>query len=97
MANWSAIFDWDGVIVDSSRAHEEAWHRIAHEVSRIVPPGFFRRSFGMKNDKVIRELLGWTSEPLEIDRLSRRKEQIFRDIVAANQAASRRVSVNLAA
>jgi beta-phosphoglucomutase family hydrolase len=85
MANWSAIFDWDGVIVDSSRAHEEAWHRTAHEVNRPVPPEFFRRSFGMKNDKVIRELLGWTKDPQEIARLSFRKEAIFREIIVAHQ------------
>jgi beta-phosphoglucomutase family hydrolase len=85
MAIWSAIFDWDGVIVDSSRQHEEAWHRIAREEERPVPAGFFRRSFGMKNDKVLLELLAWSTDPKEIERLSSRKEEIFRGIVASEK------------
>ena len=30
---WSAIFDWDGVIIDSSKHHEESWERLAREIS----------------------------------------------------------------
>jgi len=85
MGNWFAIFDWDGVIVDSSRPHEEAWNRLAREEGRPVPAGFFPRSFGMKNDKVIVELLTWTTEPQEIERLSARKEQFFREIVTSGK------------
>jgi len=31
---WGAIFDWDGVIIDSSRHHEESWERLAREAAR---------------------------------------------------------------
>src|SRR5689334_23781139 len=86
MHAWFAIFDWDGVIVDSSQPHEQAWDRLAHEQRRPIPAGFFRRSFGMKNDKVIAELLGWTTDAQQIEQLSRRKEQIFRDIIASGKA-----------
>ena len=27
----AVLFDWDGVIIDSSRQHEESWERLAHE------------------------------------------------------------------
>jgi beta-phosphoglucomutase family hydrolase len=79
MSAWGAIFDWDGVVVDSSAAHERAWERLAAEVGRSLPPGFFLRSFGMKNDRAIRELLGWTHDPAELKRLGERKEELFRE------------------
>ena len=83
MHPWGVIFDWDGVIVDSSRQHEESWNVLAHEQGRILPEGFFLQSFGMKNEKIIPELLGWTSEVESIGRLSRRKELIYRELIAA--------------
>lgn len=79
MSTWAAVFDWDGVVLDSSAAHERAWERLAAEAGRELFPGFFLRSFGMKNDRVIRELLGWTQDPEEIERLSLRKEELYRD------------------
>jgi beta-phosphoglucomutase family hydrolase len=81
MQAWAAIFDWDGVIVDSSRQHEKAWLRLADELQRPAPPGFFPRSFGMKNEKVIPELLGWTTDSNSIQALSLRKEEIFRELI----------------
>jgi beta-phosphoglucomutase family hydrolase len=86
MNNWAAIFDWDGVIIDSSRQHEQGWERLAQEEGRTLPPGFFRRSFGMKNERVIPELLGWTVSPGKIQRLSLRKEEIYRELLAQQGA-----------
>ena len=81
MQVWAAIFDWDGVVIDSSRQHERGWELLAVEEGRSLPPGFFKRSFGMKNDRVIAELLGWTRDPERIRRLSLRKEQSYRDVI----------------
>ena len=80
MYSWSVIFDWDGVIVDTSRQHEEAWELLAAELGHPVPHGFFKPSFGMKNDKVISELLRWTTDPAEIERIARAKEERFRTL-----------------
>lgn len=82
MSSFAAIFDWDGVIVESSAQHERAWRRLAAELGRSVPDGVFRRSFGMKNERVIRDLLGWTADPGLLDEWSRRKEEWFRQIVS---------------
>jgi beta-phosphoglucomutase family hydrolase len=81
MRTWGAIFDWDGVIIDSSRQHEESWELLAREEYRPLQPDHFRRSFGMKNEQIIPELLGWTHEPAEIHRLSLRKEELYRQII----------------
>ena len=55
---WAAVFDWDGVVVDSAAQHEESWNRLAREEGRVLPQGHFRRGFGMKNEVIIPELLG---------------------------------------
>jgi HAD superfamily hydrolase (TIGR01509 family) len=81
-APWGAIFDWDGVIIDSSRHHEESWERLAREVGRTLPPGHFKQGFGRKNEFIIPTLLGWAQESDEIRRLSLRKEALYREVVA---------------
>ncbi len=84
MNNWVAIFDWDGVIVDSSAAHQASWERLAAETGRPLPADHFTRGFGMKNEIIIPRLLGWTTDPAEIRRLSLRKEAIYREIIQAD-------------
>ena len=88
MHPWAALFDWDGVIIDSSRHHEESWDRLAAEERRPLPPGHFQRSFGMKNERIIPELLHWTADPAEIRRLSLRKEALYREIIRARGIAA---------
>lgn len=75
------IFDWDGVIIDSSRQHETSWERLAVEERRSLPPDHFVKGFGKKNEWIIPELLGWTKESPEIRRLSLRKEALYREVV----------------
>ena len=82
MNGWAAIFDWDGVIVDTSRQHEQAWHLIAAEQGRVVPNNFFKRSFGMRNESVIPDLLRWTNDPAEIQKISLVKEAKFRELAS---------------
>ena len=81
-ADWGALFDWDGVIIDSSSLHEESWERLAREVARPLPPDHFKKGFGRKNEFIIPELLGWTHDPAEIRRISLRKEALYREVVA---------------
>jgi HAD superfamily hydrolase (TIGR01509 family) len=80
--SFGAIFDWDGVIIDSSRYHKESWELLAREAGRILPPDHFQKGFGMKNATIIRDLLGWTADPAELARLGARKEELYRDIAA---------------
>lgn len=76
-----AIFDWDGVVIDSSRHHEESWERLAHEIGKPLPPDHFLKGFGMKNEAIIPGILDWTHDEAEIRRLSLRKEELYRDII----------------
>ncbi len=81
-ATWGALFDWDGVVIDSSSHHEESWERLAREEARTLPPDHFKKGFGRKNEVIIPKLLGWTQDPAEIRRLSLRKEALYREVVA---------------
>jgi beta-phosphoglucomutase family hydrolase len=74
-----AIFDWDGVVIDSAVHHEQSWEKLAKLENRPLFPGHFERGFGMKNEKIIPEILKWTTEPQEIQRLSLRKEELYRE------------------
>lgn len=76
-----ALFDWDGVIVDSSAAHEESWELLAKEERRPLPPGHFKAGFGRKNTYIVPEILGWTRDTGEIIRIGKRKEALYRDVL----------------
>jgi HAD superfamily hydrolase (TIGR01509 family) len=76
-----AIFDWDGVIINSAAHHEASWERLAKELGRILPEGHFKRGFGMKNEVIIPEQLQWTKDPAEISTISLRKEALYREVV----------------
>ena len=76
-----AIFDWDGVVIDSSSHHEKSWERLAAETGFFLPPDHFKRGFGMKNTFIIPKLLKWAEAPDEVHRLSLRKEALYRELV----------------
>lgn len=80
-STWGAIFDWDGVVVDSSASHERSWEILSEELGHPLPLDHFKRGFGMKNEAIIIGQLTWTVDRGEAARLGRRKEEIFRDLV----------------
>jgi beta-phosphoglucomutase family hydrolase len=81
MSRRGAIFDWDGVIINSAEHHERSWELLAAEIGQPLFEGHFKAGFGMKNEVIIPELLKWTTDPAEIQRLSLRKEAIYREVV----------------
>jgi HAD superfamily hydrolase (TIGR01509 family) len=78
---FGAIFDWDGVIIDSSRHHEESWNRLSAETGLPLFPGHFKKGFGMKNEYIIPNVLHWTNDPDLVQRYSLRKEVLYREVV----------------
>lgn len=81
MSNWAALFDWDGVIIDSGKHHAESWERLALEEKKTLPEGHFSKGFGRKNEWIIPNLLGWIQDEVEVRRLSLRKESLYREVV----------------
>jgi HAD superfamily hydrolase (TIGR01509 family) len=76
-----AIFDWDGVIIDSSAAHEQSWDLLAAEEKLPLFPGHFKQGFGRKNQFIIPNILKWSQDPAEIARLGAKKETLYREIL----------------
>ena len=79
-----ALFDWDGVVIDSAKQHERSWEMLAGEIGRPLPENFFKRSFGMKNEAIIPDIFGWTRDPGEISAHSLRKEELYREILTTD-------------
>lgn len=78
---FGALFDWDGVIIDSSAMHEQSWEMLAKEEQRKLPADHFKRGFGRKNQFIIPHILRWTEDADEVRRLSERKEALYRELV----------------
>jgi len=78
------IFDWDGVVIDSSAQHERSWELLAEEIGKPLPEGHFLMGFGKKNNVIIPELLNWSHDPAEISALGERKEELYRELVRAS-------------
>lgn len=82
MAKFGAIFDFDGVIIDSAQFHERSWELLAAEEGRELPADHFERGFGRKNHYIIPKILRWTKDKEEVQRLSQRKEALYRELLA---------------
>ena len=76
-----AIFDFDGVLFHSDRAHEACWRAVAESEGRPFSRQDFLKGFGVKNERFIGEILGWTQDPDQIARLAKQKEELFFDYV----------------
>jgi HAD superfamily hydrolase (TIGR01509 family) len=83
-----ALFDWDGTVVDSCAAHEESWMQLAREEHLHLTRKMFRLSFGCTNKVIIPNAYKWTRDPAEVERLSLRKEVIYREIIASHSNAT---------
>lgn len=77
----AAIFDLDGVLVLSARAHEISWALLLQRHGRAPAaiPGI--GGLGIKSEVVIADLLQWTQDPDEVRALCLEKEEIFRQYV----------------
>ena len=74
------IFDWDGVVVDSSNLHEKSWNILAKEINLSLPDAHFKKGFGKRNAVIIPEILGWSHDKAKIEKWGKRKEEIYREL-----------------
>jgi HAD superfamily hydrolase (TIGR01509 family) len=79
----AAIFDLDGTLVDSAPIHAAAWAGLCAELGQAMDDDLFRRTFGKANRDIIPELLGRPAPLDEIERLSDRKEALYRELAAS--------------
>ena len=53
-----AIFDHDGVLVDSFEFHRDAWFELGRREGLPLTQEFIHATFGMTNPSILRQLLG---------------------------------------
>jgi HAD superfamily hydrolase (TIGR01509 family) len=75
-----AIFDHDGVLVDSLELHQQAWVELGRRTGLALTPEFIRETFGMTNFSIFRRLLGHAISDEEMVRYSDQKEVCYRDV-----------------
>ena len=84
-ATAGAVFDLDGVLIDSHDQHQRSWFLLAEEIGRALTVEQFKRSFGMRNEQVIPLVFGWAAEDdlATIRELGDRKESLYRELLRA--------------
>jgi HAD superfamily hydrolase (TIGR01509 family) len=75
-----AIFDHDGVLVDSLDLHQRAWVEMGRRGGLPITAEFVKVTFGMTNVAMFRQLLGDTIDLAELQRQSDVKEAVYREV-----------------
>jgi len=75
-----AIFDHDGVLVDSLEFHTQAWFELGRRTGLSFTAEFIHQTFGMTNPTIFRKLLGDSLSKEEMSRYSELKEVCYRDV-----------------
>lgn len=74
----AVLWDMDGVIVDTYEGHYVSWKQSLDEVGQTYDEDIFRRTFGMNNRLIMATVYGRELEEDFIQKVSDRKEEIFR-------------------
>jgi HAD superfamily hydrolase (TIGR01509 family) len=85
-ATTAVLWDLDGVLVDSTRYHYEAYRELLGESGRELSLDEFRNLIGLRNEAILHRLFGDLPAE-EVERLAQRKEVLFRERIAGNVAA----------
>jgi beta-phosphoglucomutase len=82
MHSLAVIFDMDGVLVDTYRAHLQSWIMLGAEHGRTITEDQFRPTFGRTSRETVEELFRQSFDEQHIARLDHRKEELFREILS---------------
>ena len=75
-----AIFDHDGVLVDSLDFHTQAWIELGQRENLPIDAEFVRQTFGLTNFMIFERLFDRELPREEAVALGERKEQCYRDL-----------------
>src|SRR4051794_29904314 len=78
-APYLAIFDHDGVLVDSLALHQQAWLEMGRHSGLAVTPEFLHETLGMTTPGFFRRLRGEGISEDDIRRYGDMKEVCYRD------------------
>ncbi len=80
----AVLWDLDGVIADTGTYHCQAWQDIFGKRGVSFTEEDFMRHFGQRNDTIIRDTVGGSISPEELDVIASEKEANYRRRVAGN-------------
>jgi beta-phosphoglucomutase len=75
------IFDMDGTLVDNMRFHTQAWLQVLADLGlpEVAPDAWERRTSGVPNREILRQLKGDAFTDQEIAHWVARKESLYRE------------------
>ena len=85
-APYLAIFDHDGVLVDSLALHQQGWLELGRREGLPITADFVRETFGMTNPDIFRRLLGDATAEADLRRYGDLKEGAYRSAAAGKIA-----------
>lgn len=75
------IFDMDGVLVASGKAHAASWRLVARRSGIEVSDAQFKASFGQTSREIVRAWWGDGLSDAEIERIDDEKEAEYRELI----------------
>lgn len=81
MLHTAAIFDMDGVIIDSGPWHLQAWKTVLRSHGIVADDMEFRRLFGMRDSEVIPRLIANNSDD-DAHQFMEEKSRVFQQLIA---------------
>jgi beta-phosphoglucomutase family hydrolase len=76
----AVLWDMDGVLVNTAPFHYQAWRALFASLGRDLSEEEFQRTFGLRNDDILRTVLGETL-PERLRELGDCKEELFREAI----------------
>ncbi len=84
VSSYGVIFDMDGVLVDSYRAHFESWREMLRKHGLELTEPDFAATFGRTSREIIQHFFGNTVSEEDIAQWDADKETAYRRIIAAD-------------
>jgi beta-phosphoglucomutase family hydrolase len=77
------LWDLDGVLADTAAFHFQAWRQTFASLGKPFTEDDFKRTFGLRNEAVMRDVLG-ELPPERRREISRRKDELYRAAIEGN-------------
>jgi beta-phosphoglucomutase len=82
IAQYAAIWDMDGTLVDTAEMHFAAWVRLCRELGRSFTRADFAATFGKRNPEILHHLFGPIFTDSQIEEFGARKEDYYKAAAA---------------
>ena len=77
----AVLWDMDGTLLDSAEYHWLSWRDTMAAERAEFSHDYFIRTFGQRNDTILRDLFGADLPLAEVDRIAEAKETLYRRLV----------------